>query len=206
MKAPLPTNEKARLEALRDYAVLDTSPERAYNDLVRLASEICDAPIASIRQASPSPRRALNVLLVEDNRVNQALASALLRRAGCGTTLAEDGRKGLEILSAESFDMVFMDVCMPEMDGFEATKRIRSGECGPKAQKVFVAAMTANALEGDRQRCLDSGMNDYLTKPLNKDELTAMLDRASEIDPESPGCTVSMPETSKEPKADPRSF
>jgi len=119
----------------------------------------------------------LRVLLVEDNRVNQALALSLLRKAGCLPRLAEDGGEAMALLQAEEFDLVLMDVCMPEMDGYEATRRIRAGECGPGSQSIFLAAMTANAMEGDRDRCLESGMDDYLSKPINKAELLALLDR-----------------------------
>jgi CheY-like chemotaxis protein len=119
----------------------------------------------------------LRVLLVEDNRVNQALALSLLRKAGCLPRLAEDGGEAVALLQAEEFDLVLMDVCMPEMDGYEATRRIRAGECGPGSQSILIAAMTANAMEGDRDRCLESGMDDYLSKPINKAELLALLDR-----------------------------
>jgi len=119
----------------------------------------------------------LRVLLVEDNRVNQALALSLLRKAGCLPRLAEDGGEAVALLQAEEFDLVLMDVCMPEMDGYEATRRIRAGECGPGPQSIFIAAMTANAMEGDRDRCFESGMDDYLSKPINKAELLALLER-----------------------------
>ena len=128
--------------------------------------------------AEPAPLANLRVLLVEDNRVNQALALSLLRKAGCQARLAEHGREAVGLLQTEEFDLVLMDVCMPEMDGYEATRRIRAGESGPGAQQVFIAAMTANAMEGDRDRCLAAGMDDYLSKPVNKLELLALLDRA----------------------------
>jgi PAS domain S-box-containing protein len=127
----------------------------------------------------PPPGAAveLRVLLVEDNRVNQTLALALLRKAGCRPRLAEHGREAVTLLQAEEFDLVLMDVCMPEMDGYEATRRIRAGECGPGRQSIFIAAMTANAMEGDRDRCLQSGMDDYLSKPIDKAELFSLLEQ-----------------------------
>lgn len=103
---------------------------------------------------------------------------------------ATDGRRCLEVLQEQSFDLIFMDVCMPEMDGFEATRRIRAGECGLPARNTFIAAMTANAMEGDRERCLNAGMDDYLSKPVNKLELLALLERASRYDPGTAGQTV----------------
>jgi PAS domain S-box-containing protein len=123
--------------------------------------------------------RGLRVLLVEDNRVNQALATALLKRNGCVVQLAGDGRQALDMLRAEDFGLVLMDVCMPEMDGYEATRCIRSGECGQGRKHVCIAAMTANAMEGDREKCLGAGMDEYLSKPIDKAELNAVLKQAA---------------------------
>jgi CheY-like chemotaxis protein len=118
-------------------------------------------------------------LLVEDNRVNQALATALLKKRGCAVRLAENGREAIETLRTEEFDLVLMDICMPEMDGYETTRRIRAGECGPMRQDILIAAMTANAMEGDREKCLDAGMDAYVGKPIDKAELGALLDRVA---------------------------
>lgn len=158
----------------------------------------------AVPQPPAMPQRELRVLLAEDNRVNQALATALLKKAGCKVTLVVDGARCLDALKQETFDVVFMDVCMPEMDGFEATRRIRRGDCGEAAQHTFIAAMTANAMEGDRESCLKSGMNDYLTKPLNKQELLTLLQRASQHDPQAEAAARSS--TPAKPEFDPRSF
>jgi len=160
---------------------------------------------AATLQSPVIPPRELRVLLTEDNRVNQALATALLKKAGCKVTLAVDGARCLEALKQDTFDVVFMDVCMPEMDGFEATRRIRRGDCGETAQHTFIAAMTANAMEGDRESCLKSGMDDYLTKPLNKQELLTLLQRASQHDPRNPNSTTRS-STPAKTEFDPRSF
>ena len=126
-----------------------------------------------------APVRDLRILLVEDNRVNQALALALLKKCGCETRLAPDGAQAIESLKAGDFDLVLMDICMPEMDGYEATHRIRKGACGPASRSVYIAAMTANAMDGDREKCLASGMNDYISKPINRSDLFAVLERAA---------------------------
>ena len=161
-----------------------------------------DAPAGN---AASLPPRPLRVLLAEDNRVNQALATALLKKAGCTVTVAANGAECLEILKQQPFDVVFMDVCMPGIDGYETTRRIRSGESGARTARIYIAAMTANALEGDRERCLSSGMDDYLAKPLNKQELLASLRRAGEHDPDaSPGPAWSQAPAT--PTFDPRSF
>ena len=150
--------------------------------------------------------QGLRILLVEDNRVNQALAVAFLKKAGCNARLAEDGQKALDLLQTETFDLVLMDVCMPEMDGYEATQRIRAGECGPAAQNLYIAAMTANVMEGDRDRCLAAGMNDYLSKPIKKAELFALLTQVSQARKENSvePCRKVLPSAPK--FSDPRSF
>jgi PAS domain S-box-containing protein len=123
----------------------------------------------------------LRVLLVEDNRVNQSLAVALLKKSGCQCQLAENGVRALEFLRQENFDLVLMDVSMPEMDGLEATRRIRTGECGTIAQQNYIVAMTANAMEGDREKCLAAGMDDYLSKPLDRQALRLVVERAAAL-------------------------
>jgi len=151
------------------------------------AAPVPAEPVAPPAPAAdtPAPARStvtghgLRVLLVEDNRVNQALATALLKKSGCAVRLAEDGRQAIEVLRTEDFDLVLMDVCMPEMDGYEATRRIRAGDCGPARKHICIAAMTANAMEGDREKCLDAGMDEYLSKPINKAELIAVLEHAA---------------------------
>jgi len=124
------------------------------------------------------PPPCLRVLLVEDNRVNQLLAASLLKKHGCTMELAEHGQKALDWLRKESFDLVLMDVSMPEMDGLEATQRIRAGECGPGPSEMLIIAMTANAAAGDREHCLEAGMDDYLSKPIEQRELANLLMRA----------------------------
>ncbi|MEL6366665.1 MAG: response regulator [Pseudomonadota bacterium] len=114
------------------------------------------------------------VLLVEDNIVNQCVATEILKRIGVQVEIANHGGEALELLQQQSFDFVFMDCQMPEMDGFEATRRIRQTA---ELESLPVVALTANALSGDRQRCLDAGMSDYLTKPFTKEQLETMLDK-----------------------------
>jgi len=150
---------------------------------------------------NPPAAGTLRVLLVEDNRVNQALATALLKKWGCAVRLAENGRQAIEALRAEEFDLVLMDICMPEMDGYEATRRIRAGDCGLMRQDVLIAAMTANAMEGDREKCLDAGMDAYVGKPIDKAELSSLLGRAARDQPKADGHRADA-----DPKAGPLSF
>ena len=113
------------------------------------------------------------VLLVEDNPVNAELALVFLRLFGCNTTLAADGRAALTAFSRGRFDLILMDCQMPDMDGFEATAEIRAQEAG--ASHIPIIALTANAMEHDRERCLATGMDDYLSKPFNREQLRAKL-------------------------------
>jgi CheY-like chemotaxis protein len=123
----------------------------------------------------PLPGKDLRVLLAEDNAVNQKLAATLLRKAGCLVDIAANGLEAVSQWKQTSYDVIFMDCQMPEMDGYEATAMIRSLENG--RARTFISAMTANAFEGDRQRCLAAGMDDYLSKPLRIEELHRMLEK-----------------------------
>jgi len=131
---------------------------------------------ASSRGFSADPafasRHPLRILLAEDNAFNIKLAVRLLERMGYRTDLAENGVAALEAVERAVYDLVLMDVQMPEMDGLEASRQIRSR--WPDRQ-IHIIAMTANAMEGDREACLAAGMNDYLAKPIRPEELTAAL-------------------------------
>ncbi|HOA72069.1 MAG TPA: response regulator [Phycisphaerae bacterium] len=120
----------------------------------------------------PEGHARIRVLLAEDNPVNQKVATGLLARCHCDVTVAESGREALAKLEQAEFDLVLMDVQMPEMDGLEATRRIRANS---KWRDLPVIAMTAHAMPEDRGRCLDAGMSDYLTKPVNAKDLERMI-------------------------------
>jgi CheY-like chemotaxis protein/HPt (histidine-containing phosphotransfer) domain-containing protein len=119
---------------------------------------------------------ALNVLLVEDHVINQKLAVALLERWGHRVTVAANGQIALDELAQRTFDVVLMDMMMPVMDGIEATRHIRATETD---RHVPIIAMTANAMEADRERCIEAGMDDYLSKPIKAQELQDMLRRVT---------------------------
>jgi PAS domain S-box-containing protein len=118
--------------------------------------------------------RPLRVLVVDDNEVNLLIATEMLSHAGVQVHTAEDGAQALQQLQAEPFDLVFMDMQMPVMDGLEATRRIRALSDKPR---VPIVAMTANALPSDRERCLQAGMDDVITKPIDPDRLVSVLRR-----------------------------
>ena len=118
----------------------------------------------------------MNVLLAEDNPVNQAVAQAMLKQLGCTITLAKDGRAAVEHAQARHFDLILMDCHMPEMDGYAATAAIRALERDGRPRQVIVA-QTANAMEGDREGCLKAGMDDYISKPFNREKLAEVVVR-----------------------------
>ena len=134
---------------------------------------------ADLAQSGGVARTALRILLVEDNKVNQRLALALLKKRGHIAELAPDGAQALAALRRADYDLILMDVSMPEMDGFEATRRIRAGDAGPVARRSPIVAMTANAMEGDRDKCLVAGMDDYLSKPIDVGALEKILNAAA---------------------------
>ena len=122
-----------------------------------------------------TPARSLRVLLAEDNTVNQRLALRLLEKRGHPTTVVCNGLEALAALARARFDIILMDVQMPEMDGFETTAAIRAAE-NPEGEHVPIVAMTAHAMKGDRERCLCAGMDAYVSKPLNVTELFQAID------------------------------
>jgi signal transduction histidine kinase/CheY-like chemotaxis protein len=123
-------------------------------------------PVAPADAGSPPSPRRLRVLVAEDNVVNQRLASAMLTRLGHDAVIVQDGAEAVAAVARERFDLVFMDVQMPTMSGFEATAAIRAAERLTNV-RVPIVAMTAHAMSGDRERCLDAGMDDYVTKPVS---------------------------------------
>lgn len=127
---------------------------------------------------SPANRKeGVRILLVEDNQVNQAVALAMLAKAGYKADVAANGREALEALEQIPYNIVLMDCQMPEMDGFTATRKLRSPDSTVLNRSVPVIAMTANAMAGDRERCMASGMDDYLSKPVKPKELVNILEK-----------------------------
>ena len=135
------------------------------------ASGVRPAPAASRVEPTASIPSGLVVLLAEDNEVNQELAIAILERRGCHVVLARNGREAVALWERESVDVVLMDVQMPEMDGLEATRAIRAIEQTRGGVRTPIIAVTAHAMEGDRDRCLAAGMDGYVSKPLRVGEL-----------------------------------
>jgi len=119
--------------------------------------------------------QGVKALLVEDNRVNRAMAEQMLQDLGCEVAIAEDGAKAVEEIQGKVFDLVFMDCQMPNMDGYEATRIIKEHMEKGVVSLCPIIAFTANALKGDREKCFAAGMNDYMTKPVRQEEIKQML-------------------------------
>jgi signal transduction histidine kinase/CheY-like chemotaxis protein len=177
---PLPPDlRRARL----DIAFSPTAPCRGGTRPVSaLTPAVIAASIAGSLESENAPRvqieeatvpRGLKVLVVEDNRINQQVALRLLRRLGIEAALAENGAEALAMVNARDFDVVFMDMQMPVMDGLEATRAIRRSS--GRGRDVPIVAMTANAFAADREACLNAGMNAFLPKPVERDDLVAVL-------------------------------
>jgi signal transduction histidine kinase/DNA-binding response OmpR family regulator len=156
-------------------------------------SELFDAIVSSLADETPARREvevppmalpgdysSLRILLAEDNAVNQKVATRMLETRGCQVTVAGDGLEALEALKGQEFDLVLMDVQMPRMGGFEATQAIRAQEAGG-GRRIPIIAMTAHAMKGDRERCLEAGMDGYVTKPVKSADLFAALDAVTQV-------------------------
>ncbi len=173
--------EKCRELGIQGYLLKPASHDEIHSAVCgvinRHRNEAGEAPIItrhSIREAAPS----LSILLVEDNRLNQQLALALLKKWGHRVKLANNGIEALEMHQSQVFDLILMDLQMPLMGGVEATAKIRERE-KLGARRTVVIAMTANALEGDREKCIADGMDDYLSKPFKAEMFSNMLKKYS---------------------------
>jgi CheY-like chemotaxis protein len=160
-------------------------------------SELLEAIEAALTRGRPAPPRTgespkvvrpsdalapatgrLRVLLAEDNAVNQLVVVRLLEKHGHSVSVVKDGNDALKALARNAFDVVLMDVHMPEMDGFQATAAIRRGEADG-SRRMPIIALTANAMNGDRERCLENGFDDYVPKPVDTRELFAAIGRVA---------------------------
>jgi signal transduction histidine kinase/CheY-like chemotaxis protein len=143
-----------------------------------IATQSASAPDeASIPGIALAQTSGVRILLAEDHPVNQKLALALLQRRGYQVTLARNGREACDLFASDHYAIVLMDMQMPEMDGYDATRVIRDFEVDSGRVRTPIIAMTANAMEGDRERCLEAGMDDYIAKPIKPDALFSLLER-----------------------------
>lgn len=125
----------------------------------------------------PQIRKNARILLVEDDQVSAILANALIKKLGLKSDTAVNGRPALKLLTSNNYDLIMMDCQMPIMNGFDATRAIRSGEAGEAVKSIPIIALTAYAMKDDQAKCIDSGMNDHLSKPLDYNSLVAVLNK-----------------------------
>jgi len=133
------------------------------------------SPVGQVHPTGSAPAQALNILIAEDHPVNQRVAQLMLRSLGCEATLVSDGLQVLQALSQTHFDLVLLDLQMPQLDGLECARRIRSQS--PGALKPWIVAVTANVVSGEQEACMAAGMNDFLAKPVTTEALRAALAR-----------------------------
>jgi len=189
----LHTADELRASGVEAYLVKPVKQSRLFDcvvDVLGRAAAEGAVPLAAAAAAAsapaavepapalPPPKHTTRILLAEDNPVNQKVALAQFRGLGFGVDAVGNGREVLEALRREPYDIIFMDCQMPDMDGYEATREIRSAEREATATwkvPMRIVAMTANAMTGDREKCIASGMDDYLSKPVRKPELHATL-------------------------------
>jgi signal transduction histidine kinase/DNA-binding response OmpR family regulator/putative methionine-R-sulfoxide reductase with GAF domain len=170
------------------FAAVLAKPVKQSQLFDMLVSVLTDAEVAGVTESEAptsgktvtklGARHPLRILLAEDNNVNQQIAILVLESMGYRADVVANGLEAVEAIRALPYDLVLMDVQMPEMDGLEATRMIRSENASPSDTpgSVHIVAMTANAMQGDREACLDAGMNDYLAKPIRPDELAIALE------------------------------
>jgi two-component system, sensor histidine kinase and response regulator len=185
-------NDQQRSDAL-DIACYLRKPASQPDLLDALQNVLGQQPTRPLIEATPpaplAPTASLRILLAEDNEFNQRVAVGLLSKKGHHITIAQDGQQALELIAAESFDLVLMDVQMPIMDGIETTRALRRLEA-QSGTHLPVIGLTAHAMESDRQRCLDAGMDDYLAKPFKVADLDAVL--ARQMSAKKPSSAVSI--------------
>jgi CheY-like chemotaxis protein len=149
--------------------------QRVFAPVVNAATAPKESPLVT-RYSARENQQPLKVLLVEDHPVNQKLAVGLLTRWGHKTLIAADGQAGVDAFERDSYDVILMDVQMPVMNGLEATRVIRKLELQKGLRRTPIFAMTANAMQGDREECINSGMDEYISKPIKAKELQILLE------------------------------
>jgi signal transduction histidine kinase/ActR/RegA family two-component response regulator len=144
-----------------------------------------DLPVAQVASGTTTIKSmrldSLRVLVAEDNLVNQTVVAAMLRQLGHNSTLVTNGRAALDALAVDEYDLVLMDCNMPVMDGLEATRRLRAGGAGTRNPGIPVIALTANAMDGDREACLAAGMDDFLSKPVTLEALRNAIESRCQV-------------------------
>ncbi len=174
----------------------------AIRKALRRPATVRPARVSPPPQTQPSTTQSLRILVAEDNRTNQLVLTQMLKTSGHRLEIVEDGRQAVARYKSYRPDLVLMDISMPVMDGFAATRAIRAFEAQSTDRHCPIIALTANAMSGDRDMCLAAGMDDYLSKPVNKTALLAMIERWQPSTPatDSPAAATPTPETKGQDK------
>ena len=180
--AGLDNDSNIRINLFSGYLTKPIKQYQLFNTIINTLSDE-KSKIAHQKDVKTAPVTVSNIslpqiLIAEDNLINQKLASKILNKLGYNVETAINGRDAIDKLKAKHFDIVLMDMQMPELDGLEATKIINSGD---DDEKPVIIAMTANAMEGDKRSCLDAGMDDYISKPLKMDEIKTVLQKWTDL-------------------------
>ncbi len=159
---------EAEKAGISDYLLKPIGKSKLFDSIVEIISK--EKNLVEVPKKEIHSLKGIKVLLAEDNPVNQRIAASMLKNQGIDVTVANNGKEVLELLEKKDFDLILMDVQMPQMDGITATKKIRE-----KGISIPIVALTANAFEEDRKRCLEAGMNAYTSKPIKADELMKII-------------------------------
>ncbi len=200
--------ERAREAGFGDQVTKPLRQSQLLDTVMRqIAGDTLDAPRAAAAGRTARPTSDARILLAEDNEINQFVACELLGRAGFQCDVVGDGAKAVEAAMSAHYELVLMDCQMPIMDGFTATMEIRRREAEAAVhRRVPIVALTANAIKGDREHCLECGMDDYLSKPLDQRQLIATIDRILNQRPQAdatPEATAVAPVSADAPSAPP---
>jgi CheY-like chemotaxis protein len=168
-----PVRESLLYDAIKDGLKIEVQIRKGRAKYFSLVPEVT--------KTDPSLRRKYKILIAEDNATNQIVAIRMVQKLGFRVDAVADGKEALQALSDIPYDLVLMDCQMPEMDGFEATRLIRSGYAGQERRNITIVAMTAYALKGDKEKCIDAGMDAYISKPVKPEELEKVLDQVLHI-------------------------
>jgi len=202
--AALLTKPIRRLQLLDTAAAVSRARQSGSMDtLITLDSARVAKKESTASGAGEAPLDSVRVLLAEDNRVNLAFATETLENLGCDVAFAENGKVAVESVKAAVFDVILMDCQMPVMDGFEASRIITEMKARGEISDIPIIALTANAMKGDKEKCLAAGMNDYLTKPIRKKTLQEAIERwlpqarGADLSADQEKDNASMPDTTE---------
>jgi osomolarity two-component system sensor histidine kinase NIK1 len=145
------------------------------------ADKIPESPPKKVQEVKIDEQKKLSILLAEDNEINQKIIQYSLNNAGFNVDIAQNGQEAIDMYHKNNYDLVLMDVQMPVLDGYEATAHIREMEATVlNGSRIPIVALTANAMKGDREKCLDAGMDEYLSKPFTPDDLIGIIHTVTE--------------------------